>query len=972
MLNEQKTAGGIGMADYEGMRWFKCDFQVQTPEDGAHWGDESIRLPEPRRPLVTPPADENGRIGPAKPDERRLQEAARTYLRRCHEVGLELIGVTDHNFSQKAEPRDWFLTHLVEQNKSVAQELSRPPLYILPGFEVDIGYHLLCLFEPAKKASHIWRVNKLLCKLGLDENERFRQGRPMPLRRAGATVSLKEFIELIQDEHKGIVIAAHSDQQDGILNDPRHMEDYKNKKLLALEVTANPPSRRVCDIIEGRDRAWARPDCHPAYVMSSDAKSLNTDDGGQPAANSLGYRYTWLKMSKPSTEALRQAFLDPLSRIQLMGDRPSDALQHPRITKVAVRGAKFLEDQEVCFSEGLNCVIGGRGSGKSSLLEYVRFAIDLDERAAKPEDEDPSLQRKRRQLKESFTAEAEVRVSFQVANGVSDTLVYQPGRAGGGQRWLDGREVADLKTVLRQLQMQFFSQGELSRMTNGSQGQAQVLALIDAACGMPLLELKMKERDVKAKLQALFQSIRDAARLHKEVNESKQEVLELERQLNARQAVQADSQRNQAAIEARRYLVGLKETDAPILEDIERALHSLGEPLPELSAGATQWPNTLWFVDAHPRIQQARQDLVTAISRALHGYHEAMDACLSEEETRVTIEAIEAVQATFRAACAERGIQEDDITRMQDLEERRQERLKLVEVRQKQLEDVKREADKFPAVLADLHRVWRAQFDVRSATAAAIQGADASQSVRLSMSFMTDDASFKTAWERLAPGDKRGKLARRWEELGEDLFITWKRRGSEASPWETLEAARNDIHVIPFLYGEMMEDLQPVLVRHIDSADFRPIWEDVRITRVSDGIEVALLRADGTVAGAMSNTLSEGQRSTVLLNLILAKGSGPIVIDQPEDELDSSFIFKTLVRDLRTAKSKRQLIVATHNANLPVNGDAEQIYALEARDGRGNLRAQGGLDRKDVAEAVLDIMEGSEQAFKLRSEKYHF
>lgn len=180
-----------------------------------------------------------------------------------------------------------------------------------------------------------------------------------------------------------IVIAAHSDQNDGLLGDPRHIEDYKNKKLLALEVTANPPVRRILDIVEGRDRAWARPDCHPAYVMSSDAKSLKTDDQGQPVANSLGYRHTWLKMSKPSIEALRQAFLDPLSRIQLQGARPSDAKVHPRITKVSVRGAKFLEDQDVHFSEGFNCVIGGRGSGKSSLLEYVRFAIGPDEPASK-------------------------------------------------------------------------------------------------------------------------------------------------------------------------------------------------------------------------------------------------------------------------------------------------------------------------------------------------------------------------------------------------------------------------------------------------------------------------------------------------------------------------------------------------------------------------------------------------------------
>lgn len=956
------------MADYEGMRWFKCDFQVQTPEDAAHWGDADTRLPEPRRPMVVPAPDANGVVGPAKPDESRVQEIARAYLRRCHELGLELIGVTDHNFSQKTDPRDWFLTHLVEQNKSVARELGRHPLHILPGFEVDIGYHVLCLFEPAKKASHVWRVNRLLCKLGLDENERFRQGRPMPLRRNNATVSLKELIELVQEQHNGIVIAAHSDQNDGLLGDPRHIEDYKNKKLLALEVTANPPAQRVLDVVEGRDRAWARPDCHPAYVMSSDAKSLKVDDQGQPIANSLGYRHTWLKMSKPSVEALRQAFLDPLSRIQLQGNRPSDALVHPRITKVAVRGAKFLDDQEVHFSEGFNCVIGGRGSGKSSLLEYVRFAIGLEEPAAKGEEDDPSLQRKRKLLKESLTPEAELRVTFEVGNGVSDTLVYAPGKPAAQQRRLDGREVADLNTVLRQLQLQFFSQGELSRMTNGAQGQAQVLSLIDTAAGATLLELKTSERDLKARLKSLFQSTRDAARLSAEVAEAQQEAVELERQLKAREAVQEDSQSNQLALEARRHLGRLKSADGPVLEAVNQLLQQLGAPLEPLSANADKWPSADWFKTSMAHMEQARAELAAAIGKAVEGYQLAMATCIGEVATQAAEQEIAAVQERFRAACVASGIREDDIARMQGLEDKRQERLQLVEERQKRLAEVQTEADKFPQVLSELHAVWRSQFDARRATAEAIQTAVASQTVRLTTALMADEASFKAAWARLAPADKRGKLARRWDDYGDELFREWRRRG-DASVWETLEAARTDPGVLETL---LLEGLHQALFVHLDGENTRPLWEDVRISRVSDGIDVELLREDRTVAGSMSGALSEGQRNTVLLNLMLARGEGPIVIDQPEDELDSSFIYRTLVRDLRAAKSKRQLIVATHNANLPVNADAEQIYALEARDGRGKPRAQGGLDRKGVAEAVLDIMEGSEQAFKQRSEKYHF
>jgi ABC-type cobalamin/Fe3+-siderophores transport system ATPase subunit len=126
------------------------------------------------------------------------------------------------------------------------------------------------------------------------------------------------------------------------------------------------------------------------------------------------------------------------------------------------------------------------------------------------------------------------------------------------------------------------------------------------------------------------------------------------------------------------------------------------------------------------------------------------------------------------------------------------------------------------------------------------------------------------------------------------------------------------------------------------------------------------------MSGAGGRRLSEGQRNTALLGLLLAQGSGPIIIDQPEDELDANYIFSDLVPFIRTIKSRRQLIIATHNANLPVNADAELIYAIEAKDGRGHLLAQGGLDRAEVTLAVLDLMEGSEEAFKRRSEKYHF
>ena len=109
-----------------------------------------------------------------------------------------------------------------------------------------------------------------------------------------------------------------------------------------------------------------------------------------------------------------------------------------------------------------------------------------------------------------------------------------------------------------------------------------------------------------------------------------------------------------------------------------------------------------------------------------------------------------------------------------------------------------------------------------------------------------------------------------------------------------------------------------------------------------------------------------------MLSLLLADGNAPIVVDQPEDELDSDFIFNELVPVVRACKGNRQIVFVTHNANLPVNADADLVYALEFRGGKGRPLAVGGLDLPDVSKAVLNIMEGSRDAFERRREKYHF
>ena len=117
-------------------------------------------------------------------------------------------------------------------------------------------------------------------------------------------------------------------------------------------------------------------------------------------------------------------------------------------------------------------------------------------------------------------------------------------------------------------------------------------------------------------------------------------------------------------------------------------------------------------------------------------------------------------------------------------------------------------------------------------------------------------------------------------------------------------------------------------------------------------------------------TLSSGQKATALLILLFAQENRILIIDQPEEDLDNRFIYEDVVKILREIKNNRQIILVTHNANIPVLGDAEQVFVLEAINNECIIKDIGSIDKISIAQNIKSIMEGGEEAFKRRIEKY--
>lgn len=117
---------------------------------------------------------------------------------------------------------------------------------------------------------------------------------------------------------------------------------------------------------------------------------------------------------------------------------------------------------------------------------------------------------------------------------------------------------------------------------------------------------------------------------------------------------------------------------------------------------------------------------------------------------------------------------------------------------------------------------------------------------------------------------------------------------------------------------------------------------------------------------------SAGQKTTTILTFLLAYGNQPLLLDQPEDDLDNRLVYDLIVARLKVAKSKRQIIVVTHNANIPVNGDSEYIISMDSETDIIQVNQTGTMDDESIRQEICDVMEGTKDAFEMRAKKYHF
>jgi len=154
----------------------------------------------------------------------------------------------------------------------------------------------------------------------------------------------------------------------------------------------------------------------------------------------------------------------------------------------------------------------------------------------------------------------------------------------------------------------------------------------------------------------------------------------------------------------------------------------------------------------------------------------------------------------------------------------------------------------------------------------------------------------------------------------------------------------------------------------IEQRESQPTVIDQLAAWFPDDLLIVKYKRDST-SGSFTNIesgSSAGQRAAAILSFLLSYGEEPLIIDQPEDDLDNELIYDLIVKQIHKNKTRRQLIIATHNPNIVVNGIAELIGSVKFIGGQVQLDTLGGLGDESIIDSVCTIMEGGKPAFEKR------
>ncbi len=833
--------------------------------------------------------------------------------------GFDLIAITDHNTGE-------FVDKAIEASREIESDTGKK-LTILPGVEIYVspGIHLLVILPEGGSSG----ISDLLSRLGL------------PIGRQGDTeVMISQQIgEIAREvsERKGLLIGAHCNSSKGIVQDLEGQTRIEWLQAVdALELKSNSNDTKISKTIDYVTNHLSVP---MPFVFGSDSHDCAFENTGM-----------WVKMAEPTLTSLRQVTFEPNLRVTRIEPVPP---KHGRIigfttTEGIYAGARFR------FSPHLNVLIGGRGAGKSAAIDLLRFAFEVS-----PRSDDGKSEVFDGRIMGFLKGVGDVIVTFVGTDGQTYVVIrsgaYDPPSGRTPATFKERAQVYQmvgeelLQRELRPsdlLDVEFYGQGEVVQLADRVEEQ------------MRLIDENIDRADAVATIvQAETNLVSGASKL-----------IEYKRELEDLLVVEA----TRSGLEERRDSLA-ESLDDPIFAErkrweqekswfdeqqdwLQRVSKSLPDAIPvraniEIDTEESESKSLLESVrtitdrlsDRGRLLLERTKKRMRDAESELRTYRKQWDGKYRVADREYRSRLTELGAADLSQAAAEQRVIERKLTRIETVTVPEIDRIK------EEIATLEEERSR----LLDKLKHARSELDTSRSEFAEKLNARLGGSVVIDLT-ERDKSLFVDSVDGMLEGSgihaREDQVSRACNKLSPETFVNIVRSGAidELTSLGITESSAQ----------RMIDTLTESNLYEIEKVDVPPLPR-IRIKREGDSTYTNL------------SSLSVGEKCSAILSIALLSKGKPLIIDQPEDDLDHAFIIDSIVEGIRQAKSERQIVAATHNPNIPVLGDAEMVLRVARRPGDDvcEIQNSGGLEVPNITVGV-QALEGGVEAFERRRARY--
>jgi len=886
------------------------------------------------------------------------------WISRAVEQGLDCVAVTDHNSGAEID--------------AVIEAAKGQPITVFPGVEITCDsskVHLLVIFDKNKRTQD---VEDFLIECGINRVD-------FGKKEAHSSLRILDIIENAGSDC--LVIPAHVDQFSGLceVSHKTIQEVYKipsinavqisHKEFLqeSLQITGNSELQTEIssyynqEISEDKLKDWYKPlslaqEKNKALLTFSD--NPHSPTSSKHGLDGIGQKYTWIKMEEaPTLESLRQAFLLPNLRVHNCFACLEAPYSSPElwIRHIAISNTEMTSDIEpllVEFSPQLNTIIGGRGSGKSGVLRFIRGLFNRESDIAADIIKDhEDFYKKFHKGVGVMREDSKIEILFErqeqlycltatdIASASTQEVVIHKYIPDVGWKAETGEGFIDFFEIEQYSQKQIYDIAK-----NPHYLRERIDSAVDDMESLlqGMETLRQQYLQTATEIRTAESQLQGKGRLETEINDLAERIKIFdESAISALLTVSKKFKEEEGLIQAP---IDEFERQEQLLEDIIPEISILEADFSEISDENYRKEIKEAYDSAKEELAKIKEEIILSQGK-IQQVKEDYKAVISKTKWQQDFSTNQDSFRDKKAELLEKGIDEIDNFEKLSLEKEEKvkdaERLSELETKLEVLKDkLSKTLETYIATLESITKK-RTQF-VRDI----LKG----ENVQISINGFRDRNSFEQQFRAII--ERESGFEKDMDTLKTKLF-----RGKiveKIKEYRTtiLDLKRGDDH--PDFTGFFKKRIKELSPEAID-----------RLMLLMPEDEIAVkYKPTGASTFKPLTTASAGQKTTAILTFIMSHGECPLILDQPEDDLDNRLVYELVVDRLKKAKERRQIIIVTHNANIPVNGDAEHVISMDSNSKHFNVLAAGSVDQQAIKTEICDVMEGTEYAFNMRAKRY--